>query len=86
MVEQAGSGSGDALPDPADGAGQFPVSFGAAPARVVRSQRTRAASGLRPEVLWPPARSWLTWMFGPSPLRTLAPGMGQIPGPGLQGD
>src|SRR5215208_1763595 len=35
-------------------------SVGAAPACMVRNPCARAVSGLRPEVLWPPARSWLT--------------------------
>jgi hypothetical protein len=47
------------------------------------SADARAASGLRPGTLRSPARSWLTGMCGPSPLRTLASGMGQIPWPGL---
>ena len=49
------------------------------------SAPARAASGLRPGILRSPARSWLTWMCGPWPLRTLASGMGQIPGPGFKG-
>ena len=40
--------------------GQFPFMAGTAPAGVVRKPRTRAAPGLRPEALGPPARSWLT--------------------------
>jgi hypothetical protein len=76
------SGSGDALRGSGGRYGAIPrlVWCGA---RARGSQPcTRAASGLRPEVLRPPARSWLTWIAGPSPLRTLAAGMRQIPGQG----
>src|SRR5947209_13844603 len=46
---------------PAAGARQFRASdWGGARGRAARTARARAASGLRPEVLRPPARSWLT--------------------------
>ena len=61
MVEQAGGGTGEQVPTLAAGARQFRASdWGGARARAERTARTRAAAGLRSEVLWPPARSWLT--------------------------
>jgi hypothetical protein len=49
-----------AVPIPVADAGQFPV-FGRSGARGSASQvGSRAASGLRPGVIRPPARSWLT--------------------------
>src|SRR3954452_18508679 len=59
-MEQAGGGTGERVLTPAAGARQFRASdWGGARGRGSHP-RTRAAAGLRPEVLWPPARSWLT--------------------------
>jgi hypothetical protein len=61
MVEQAGKWGPEMRPlTPAAGARQFRASrWGGARGRGSQP-RTRAASGLRLEVLRPPARSWLT--------------------------
>jgi len=64
MAEQAGGGTGEQVLNPAAGARQFRAScWGGARGRDSQP-RTRAASGLRPEVLRPPARSWLTEPLG----------------------
>jgi hypothetical protein len=61
-VEQAGKwGSENRSLTPAAGARQFRAfDRCGARGRAARTARTRAASGLRPEALRPPARSWLT--------------------------
>jgi hypothetical protein len=74
------------FPNPADGTGQFPVSFGVAPAAVLTHSTHSGGVGAPPGDTTIPCQELADVDVGPSPLRTLASGMGQIPGPGLQGD
>src|SRR5207248_5540589 len=60
VVEQAGGGTGDEVLNSAAGARQFRASDWSGARGRGSHPRTRAAAGLRPEALRPPARSWLT--------------------------
>ena len=60
MVEQAGGGAGEQVLKSGSRRPAIPgLVLGRRP-RCRLATGTRAASGLRPEVLRPPARSWLT--------------------------
>ena len=86
MAGRTGGSAGDAARTSVAGADKSPPRLGVAPAAVLTHSTHPGGVGAPPRDTTIPCQELADVDVCPSPLRTLASGMGQIPGPGLQGD